>query len=142
MILDPSIKNLLLLSSTNFSHLVIHTGSFILFYSFFSSFFNFSVIEFLVFSFCSVNEGYLRYTQFRAVQHVTSAAMSVLSTQVCVLYITCYVNSFYLCLHALLSNKDSRFKLWFQRPIFWIINWFLRYECKLHTLPIKIVIFM
>ncbi|XP_058766476.1 protein root UVB sensitive 2, chloroplastic-like [Vicia villosa] len=29
----------------------------------------------------SVNEGYLRYTQFRAVQHVTSAAMSVLSTQ-------------------------------------------------------------
>lgn len=29
----------------------------------------------------SVNEGYLRYTQFRAVQHVTSAALSVLSTQ-------------------------------------------------------------
>ncbi|RDX74868.1 Protein root UVB sensitive 2, chloroplastic, partial [Mucuna pruriens] len=30
----------------------------------------------------SVNEGYLRYTQFRAVQHVTSAALSVLSTQI------------------------------------------------------------
>ena len=30
----------------------------------------------------SVNEGYLRYTQFRALQHVTSAALSVLSTQV------------------------------------------------------------
>ncbi|KAL2321045.1 hypothetical protein Fmac_030014 [Flemingia macrophylla] len=29
----------------------------------------------------SVSEGYLRYTQFRAVQHVTSAALSVLSTQ-------------------------------------------------------------
>lgn len=29
----------------------------------------------------SVNEGYLRYTQFRALQHVTSAALSVLSTQ-------------------------------------------------------------
>ncbi|XP_057438556.1 protein root UVB sensitive 2, chloroplastic-like isoform X1 [Lotus japonicus] len=29
----------------------------------------------------SVNEGYLRYTQFRSVQHVTSAALSVLSTQ-------------------------------------------------------------
>lgn len=28
-----------------------------------------------------MNEGYLRYTQFRAVQHVTSAALSVLSTQ-------------------------------------------------------------
>ncbi|XP_061358495.1 protein root UVB sensitive 2, chloroplastic isoform X2 [Gastrolobium bilobum] len=28
-----------------------------------------------------VNEGYLRYTQFRAVQHVSSAALSVLSTQ-------------------------------------------------------------
>ncbi|KAH1195006.1 Protein root UVB sensitive 2, chloroplastic [Glycine max] len=30
----------------------------------------------------SVNEGYLRYTQFRALQHVTSAALSVLSTQI------------------------------------------------------------
>ncbi|KAK4376543.1 hypothetical protein RND71_002839 [Anisodus tanguticus] len=29
----------------------------------------------------SVNEGYLRYTQFRALQHFTSAALSVLSTQ-------------------------------------------------------------
>ncbi|KAI3874418.1 hypothetical protein MKW92_012172 [Papaver armeniacum] len=29
----------------------------------------------------SVNEGYLRYTQFRAMQHFTSAALSVLSTQ-------------------------------------------------------------
>ncbi|KAJ1397828.1 Root UVB sensitive family, partial [Sesbania bispinosa] len=29
----------------------------------------------------SVNEGYLRYTQFRALQHMTSAALSVLSTQ-------------------------------------------------------------
>ncbi|KAK7284115.1 hypothetical protein RJT34_18854 [Clitoria ternatea] len=29
----------------------------------------------------SVNEGYLRYTQFRAMQHVSSAALSVLSTQ-------------------------------------------------------------
>ncbi|KMT10363.1 hypothetical protein BVRB_5g121110 isoform B [Beta vulgaris subsp. vulgaris] len=29
----------------------------------------------------SVNEGYRRYTQFRALQHVTSAALSVLSTQ-------------------------------------------------------------
>ncbi|CAN0886099.1 Protein root UVB sensitive 2, chloroplastic [Linum grandiflorum] len=29
----------------------------------------------------SVNEGYLRYTQFRALQHVSSAALSVLSTQ-------------------------------------------------------------
>ncbi|BAT85532.1 Protein root UVB sensitive 2 [Vigna angularis] len=29
----------------------------------------------------SVNEGYLRYTQFRALQHVTRAALSVLSTQ-------------------------------------------------------------
>ncbi|TQE13785.1 hypothetical protein C1H46_000792 [Malus baccata] len=29
----------------------------------------------------SVNEGYLRYTQFRALQHLTSAALSVLSTQ-------------------------------------------------------------
>ncbi|CAJ1900996.1 unnamed protein product [Sphenostylis stenocarpa] len=29
----------------------------------------------------SVNEGYLRYTQFRALQHVTSATLSVLSTQ-------------------------------------------------------------
>ncbi|XP_028765500.1 protein root UVB sensitive 2, chloroplastic [Neltuma alba] len=29
----------------------------------------------------SVNEGFLRYTQFRALQHVTSAALSVLSTQ-------------------------------------------------------------
>lgn len=31
---------------------------------------------------CSVNEGYLRYTQFRALQHFSSAALSVLSTQV------------------------------------------------------------
>lgn len=30
----------------------------------------------------SVNEGYLRYTQFRALQHFSSAALSVLSTQV------------------------------------------------------------
>lgn len=30
----------------------------------------------------SVNEGYMRYTQFRALQHFTSAALSVLSTQV------------------------------------------------------------
>ncbi|KAG4970368.1 hypothetical protein JHK85_036789 [Glycine max] len=30
---------------------------------------------------CSVNEGYLRYTQFRALQHTASAALSVLSTQ-------------------------------------------------------------
>ncbi|RYR74384.1 hypothetical protein Ahy_A02g009076 isoform C [Arachis hypogaea] len=30
----------------------------------------------------SVNEGYLRYTQFRALQHLTSAALSVLSTQI------------------------------------------------------------
>ncbi|KAK7345773.1 hypothetical protein VNO77_16384 [Canavalia gladiata] len=29
----------------------------------------------------SVNEGYLKYTQFRALQHVASAALSVLSTQ-------------------------------------------------------------
>ncbi|XP_010262318.1 PREDICTED: protein root UVB sensitive 2, chloroplastic isoform X1 [Nelumbo nucifera] len=29
----------------------------------------------------SVSEGYLRYTQFRALQHLTSAALSVLSTQ-------------------------------------------------------------
>ncbi|XP_057484726.1 protein root UVB sensitive 2, chloroplastic-like isoform X2 [Actinidia eriantha] len=29
----------------------------------------------------SVNEGYLRYTQFRAMQHFSSAALSVLSTQ-------------------------------------------------------------
>ncbi|KAJ4955337.1 hypothetical protein NE237_012120 [Protea cynaroides] len=29
----------------------------------------------------SVNEGYLRYSQFRALQHFTSAALSVLSTQ-------------------------------------------------------------
>ncbi|XP_071724682.1 protein root UVB sensitive 2, chloroplastic [Rutidosis leptorrhynchoides] len=29
----------------------------------------------------SVNEGYLRYTQFRALQHMSSAALSVLSTQ-------------------------------------------------------------
>ncbi|KAJ4726878.1 protein root UVB sensitive 2, chloroplastic-like [Melia azedarach] len=29
----------------------------------------------------SVNDGYLRYTQFRALQHFTSAALSVLSTQ-------------------------------------------------------------
>lgn len=29
----------------------------------------------------SVNEGYLRYTKFRAMQHFTSAALSVLSTQ-------------------------------------------------------------
>ncbi|GAA0152856.1 hypothetical protein LIER_37577 [Lithospermum erythrorhizon] len=29
----------------------------------------------------SVNDGYLRYTQFRALQHVSSAALSVLSTQ-------------------------------------------------------------
>ncbi|KAF4401501.1 hypothetical protein G4B88_001695 [Cannabis sativa] len=29
----------------------------------------------------SVNEGYLRYTQFRALQHLTSATLSVLSTQ-------------------------------------------------------------
>uniref|UniRef100_A0A2N9HMS5 Protein root UVB sensitive 2, chloroplastic n=1 Tax=Fagus sylvatica TaxID=28930 RepID=A0A2N9HMS5_FAGSY len=29
----------------------------------------------------SVSEGYLRYTQFRALQHITSAALSVLSTQ-------------------------------------------------------------
>ncbi|KAL5796532.1 hypothetical protein ACOSQ2_001352 [Xanthoceras sorbifolium] len=29
----------------------------------------------------SVNEGFLRYTQFRALQHFTSAALSVLSTQ-------------------------------------------------------------
>ncbi|KAL2978185.1 hypothetical protein AAZX31_13G105900 [Glycine max] len=29
----------------------------------------------------SVNEGYLRYTQFRALQHTASAALSVLSTQ-------------------------------------------------------------
>ncbi|KAE9619370.1 hypothetical protein Lal_00047422 [Lupinus albus] len=29
----------------------------------------------------SVNEGYLTYTQFRAMQHITSAALSVLSTQ-------------------------------------------------------------
>ncbi|KAL3337555.1 hypothetical protein AABB24_029943 [Solanum stoloniferum] len=29
----------------------------------------------------SVNEGYMRYTQFRALQHFTSAALSVLSTQ-------------------------------------------------------------
>ncbi|XP_027365418.1 protein root UVB sensitive 2, chloroplastic-like isoform X1 [Abrus precatorius] len=29
----------------------------------------------------SVNEGYLRYTQFRALQHIASAALSVLSTQ-------------------------------------------------------------
>ncbi|KAL9264328.1 root UVB sensitive 2, chloroplastic-like protein [Drosera capensis] len=29
----------------------------------------------------SVNEGYLRYTQFRALQHCSSAALSVLSTQ-------------------------------------------------------------
>ncbi|KAI3801068.1 hypothetical protein L1987_29169 [Smallanthus sonchifolius] len=29
----------------------------------------------------SVNEGYLRYTQFRALQHFSSAALSVLSTQ-------------------------------------------------------------
>lgn len=31
---------------------------------------------------CSVNEGYLTYTQFRALQHFSSAALSVLSTQV------------------------------------------------------------
>lgn len=31
---------------------------------------------------CSVNQGYLRYTQFRALQHFSSAALSVLSTQV------------------------------------------------------------
>nr|DAD36774.1 TPA_asm: hypothetical protein HUJ06_007415 [Nelumbo nucifera] len=30
----------------------------------------------------SVSEGYLRYTQFRALQHLTSAALSVLSTQI------------------------------------------------------------
>ncbi|XP_024967799.1 protein root UVB sensitive 2, chloroplastic isoform X2 [Cynara cardunculus var. scolymus] len=30
----------------------------------------------------SVNEGYLRYTQFRALQHFSSAALSVLSTQI------------------------------------------------------------
>ncbi|KAI8550773.1 hypothetical protein RHMOL_Rhmol06G0133400 [Rhododendron molle] len=30
----------------------------------------------------SVNEGFLRYTQFRSMQHFTSAALSVLSTQV------------------------------------------------------------
>ncbi|RDX69830.1 Protein root UVB sensitive 2, chloroplastic, partial [Mucuna pruriens] len=30
---------------------------------------------------CNVNEGYLRYTQFRAMKHVTRAALSVLSTQ-------------------------------------------------------------
>lgn len=36
---------------------------------------------YLVFFCCSVNEGYLRYTQFRALQHFTSAALSVLSTQ-------------------------------------------------------------
>lgn len=35
---------------------------------------------------CSVNEGYLRYTQFRALQHFTSAALSVLSTQVSIRY--------------------------------------------------------
>ncbi|KAK6937781.1 Root UVB sensitive family [Dillenia turbinata] len=29
----------------------------------------------------SVSEGYLRYTQFRALQHFSSAALSVLSTQ-------------------------------------------------------------
>ncbi|KAL2326688.1 hypothetical protein Fmac_025746 [Flemingia macrophylla] len=29
----------------------------------------------------SVNEGYLRYTQFPTIQHVTSATLSVLSTQ-------------------------------------------------------------
>lgn len=37
---------------------------------------------FWCFVFCSVNEGYLRYTQFRALQHFSSAALSVLSTQV------------------------------------------------------------
>ncbi|KAJ6998119.1 protein root UVB sensitive 2 [Populus alba x Populus x berolinensis] len=36
---------------------------------------------FWCFVFCSVNEGYLRYTQFRALQHFSSAALSVLSTQ-------------------------------------------------------------
>ncbi|KAL7183774.1 hypothetical protein ACSBR2_026030 [Camellia fascicularis] len=30
---------------------------------------------------CSVNEGYLRYAQFQALQHFSSAALSVLSTQ-------------------------------------------------------------
>eukprot|EP00252_Welwitschia_mirabilis_P018197 TRINITY_DN4045_c0_g1_i1.p1 TRINITY_DN4045_c0_g1~~TRINITY_DN4045_c0_g1_i1.p1 ORF type:complete len:107 (+),score=14.10 TRINITY_DN4045_c0_g1_i1:193-513(+) len=33
----------------------------------------------------SVAEGYLTYTKFRALQHFSSAAVSVLSTQACVL---------------------------------------------------------
>lgn len=34
-----------------------------------------------------MNEGYLRYTQFRALQHFSSATLSVLSTQVFLLYV-------------------------------------------------------
>ncbi|KAF6149161.1 hypothetical protein GIB67_026017 [Kingdonia uniflora] len=46
----------------------------------------------------SVNEGYLRYTQFRALQHFTSAALSVLSTQV------------FYCF--LLDNEEDKKRVW------------------------------
>ena len=50
----------------------------------------------------SVNEGYLRYTQFRALQHFSSAALSVLSTQVFFLLHSCFLvlsSTSFLLLH-------------------------------------------
>ncbi|KAL6516170.1 hypothetical protein OROGR_019475 [Orobanche gracilis] len=44
----------------------------------------------------SVNEGYLRYTQFRALQHFSSATLSVLSTQGCLFSYLFPSSHFYL----------------------------------------------
>lgn len=78
----------------------------------------------------SVNEGYLRYTQFRALQHFSSAVLSVLSTQV-FFYLLCsvWVKNDLMVLNAM---------WWLQLRVFVIANflsvtsiccWFATYTC-------------
>jgi hypothetical protein len=72
----------LILSWTNSFRQAIHTGTcflelFIFLILWWTTFF-----DMLCCWSCSVNEGYLTYTKFRALQHFSSAMLHVLSTQV------------------------------------------------------------
>jgi hypothetical protein len=69
----------LILSWTNSFHQAIHTGTCFLelLILWWSTFF-----DMFCYRSCSVNEGYLTYTKFRALQHFSSAMLHVLSTQV------------------------------------------------------------
>ncbi|CAH1412257.1 unnamed protein product [Lactuca virosa] len=59
----------------------VHKTQFHIEFSFSQQTVNQSVISHGTKTYCNVNEGYLRYTQFRALQHFSSATLFVLSTQ-------------------------------------------------------------